>query len=38
MNKVKPFFWAEIDALEKSADISKIRDKKFFFCYVPKPN
>ena len=27
MNKVKPFFRVEIGASEKSADISKIRDK-----------
>ena len=36
MNKVKPFFRVEIDASEKSADISKIRDKKN--CNIPKAN
>ena len=28
MNKVKPFFGVEIGMSEKSADISKIRDRK----------
>ena len=37
MNKVKLFFQVEIGASEKSADIGKIRDKKFF-CRVPKAN
>ena len=37
MNKVKTIFWVEIGALEKRADISKIRDK-IFFCHVPKAN
>ena len=38
MNKVKPFFRVEIGASEKSADISKIQDKKNFFSHVPKTN
>ena len=28
MNELKPFFPVEIDASEKSADISKTQDKK----------
>ena len=35
MNKVKPFFLVEIGAYEKSANISKMRDKNFF-CHVSK--
>ena len=36
MNKVKPFFRVEIGVSEKSADISKTRDKNFFFtCLRP---
>ena len=38
MNKVKPFFRVEIGAPEKSADNSKIQDKKIVFCHVPKAN
>ena len=35
MNKAKPYFWVEIGASDKSANICKIRDKKdFFFMYV----
>ena len=34
MMKVKPFFRVEICASEKSADISKIRDKIFFAMYL----
>ena len=34
MNKIKPFFRVETGASEKSADISKIRDKKLF-CHLP---
>ena len=37
MNKVKPFFRVEIGASEKSAEISKIRNKNFF-CHVVKAN
>ena len=37
MDKEKPFFWVEIGASKKSADISKIRQKKCF-CQVPKTN
>ena len=33
MNKVKPFFLVEIGATEKSADISKIWDKKKFLSF-----
>ena len=35
MSKVKPFFRVEIDASEKSADISKIRDKKIAIYLRP---
>ena len=35
MNKVKSFFRAEIVAFKKSADISNIHDKIYFF-QVPK--
>ena len=38
MNKVKPFIWAEIVVSEKSADISKIKDKQNFFCLLPNSN
>ena len=38
MNKVKPFFPVEVVGSEKSADIKKIREKKIFFCVVPKVN
>ena len=38
INKVKPFFELEIRASEKSADISKISDKNYFFRHVPKAN
>ena len=31
MNKVKPFFLAELGAPKKRAEISKIRDKNIFF-------
>ena len=37
MNKVKRFFRVEIGASEKSADISKIKDKKDIF-HAPKAN
>ena len=30
MNKVKPFFWVEIGASEKRADVRKICDKRHF--------
>ena len=33
----KKNFQVEIGVFDRSADISKIRDK-FFFCYVPKTN
>ena len=36
MNKVKPFFQVDIGASEKSADITKIRDKNFFFVMYPR--
>ena len=38
MNKGKPFIWVEIVASEKSADISKIQDKRIFFGLVPNAN
>ena len=38
MSKVKPFFRVEIGAPEKSADISKIQDKKIYFCHIPRAN
>ena len=37
MNKVEPFFRVEIGLSEKSADISKIREKKLFFIMYLKP-
>ena len=30
MNKVQPFFWVEIGASEKRADVRKICDKRHF--------
>ena len=38
MNKVKPFFRAEIGASEKSAGINKIRAKKIFIGMHLRPN
>ena len=35
MNKVKPLFWVEKGASEKSAGIGKILA---LFCHVPKAN
>ena len=37
MNKVKPFFQVEIGVSDKSADMNKRQDKKFFFVMNLKP-
>ena len=34
MDKEKAFFWVEIGASKKSADISKIRQKNVFVKYL----
>ena len=38
INEVKPLFRVEIGASEEKGDISKIREKNFLICHVPKTN